>query len=129
MTKYALLLTLTIAPGWLRSQDFSLPILYLDSLIYLSNRGLACDTLVKAQIREISAIEAQLVSQTKIIQLQRQQISQQAYVIGEQIKQLQVERDLARVKNEWLKRKIWRQKRMVAIESGIIGVLIAVLII
>jgi hypothetical protein len=91
-------------------------------------RGRGCDSLVKAQIIEISAIESAVMAQSKIVIQQKAEISAQAYALWLQIQQLASERDMARLKNEGLKTRLMKSRKWVIGEGGVIVVLILVLI-
>ncbi len=83
---------------------------------------------MSAQTVEISALETQLTTQSKIVLLQKSEISSQAFVISQQIKQLASEREIGRLKNEGLKRQIWRQKRVIILEGiGLVALTILLL--
>lgn len=91
-------------------------------------RGRGCDSLVKAQIIEISAIESAVMAQSKIVIQQKAEISAQAYALGLQIQQLASDRDMMKVKNNNLKERINSLKKVIIALGAFDALLILVLI-
>lgn len=128
MNKLLLSGLILILPGLTHGQGFILPSLAIDSAYFEIVRGRACEKLQEAQAVEISALLNENLSQAKIILLQKQEISLQAEQISLQLKQLALERELMKVKNEGLKRRLFKVKRVAWLEGAGIIVLGALII-
>lgn len=127
MNRYALILLLLIAPGIASCQSYTLPSNLFDSLVFEATKGRVCDSLQSAQSVEINALLSENLAQYKIITLQKSEIALQAEQISTQLKQLTLERELMRAKNEALKRRLFKAKRLAWMEGAglvILGALI-----
>lgn len=75
MRKSLLFALLVIAYGTANSQSFSLPTLYLDSLLFLAERGVSCEKVIVAQANQIEVMGRQLIAYEGAKEMQTRQLS------------------------------------------------------
>lgn len=124
--RLSLFLSLTTLCAIGQSKNFSIPTLYLDSLIWEARVGRSCTRLTNAQSIEISALTEQVFNQGKAISLQRTQISQleaSNSLLGERSA---LEATVAKDKNTRLKQRLRKAGIWIAGEG--VGIIVLVLL-
>lgn len=114
--------------GYTQIKTFPVPVGVLDTMIFEIERGRACDSLQKAQLRLILATQEELSSQGKVIVLQTEQVANLKALSGAKDKQLQNANDLFLIEKSELKQKVKKQRRAIFGLSGITLILVAILV-
>lgn len=117
-----------IALGPLRSQNFTIPIKILDSMIFEVKKSRTCDTLQKAQFAQILALQSELLATGKIVRIQKEQIGLQESMLIGRTRELEANRQIWRSEKRGLIKQNNRLKWVIAGESGVILLILLLLL-
>ena len=128
MLKSIILSTFLILPALVLSQNFTLPSVVVDSMIFEVRKGRACDSLQKAQLRLILATQEQLSSRDKVIALQDRQIENYGLIQETWEKRFTNAQELYTIEKSSLRQKVKKRNKLIVGQSLVIAILVAVIL-
>jgi hypothetical protein len=111
-----------------QSKTFTLPIAIVDSLIFETRKGRACDTALNFALQTIQAKNSLIDGQGKIIELRAKEIGLLKELDANWSARLTNQAELSSIERQKLRNKVRKLGRIIFGESVGIGVLLALLL-
>lgn len=109
------------------SQNFTLPIKIVDSLIFEVKKGRSCDTLQQKQLLEIKALGDELIANGKVIELKTTENQQQSLIISSLNSTISLMSEKSDLEKDKLKTRIRHLWAAILSEGAIIVLLILII--
>ena len=117
-----------IASVCTNSQSISLASLVVDSIIWKLNVGAICDSLQSAQLYHVTKLQTELLTQGKIIQLKKSEVTHLEEIIAAIQKDFSAVKTIKDEKIHSLKVRIRKLTFMLIGETGLIVLMVVLLL-